>query len=73
MLITDFSGTYDYEKTEAEHAATVLNEDFTEGYYETRTEYDAACAKELAHWGMVYKNDIGAFEDFKRHFEAALI
>lgn len=73
MLTTDFSGTYDYEKEEAYHAATILNEAFIEGYYSTRGEYEEACAKELAHWGMVFKNDVDAFEDFKRHFEAALI
>ena len=70
-LTTDFTGTYDYEREEAEHVASLLLEDLNSGYY-TKDQFNAACKKELSHRGNVFKDDIDSMESFKKHFDAAI-
>ena len=70
MLTTDFSGTYDYEKTEAEHAAKHLLEDLRDGYY-TIEQFHEACRKERAHWAK-YLDAPGSLDDFLKYFDAAI-
>jgi hypothetical protein len=68
MLTTDFTGTYDYEKTEAEHAANSLLDDLACGYC-TPEGFDFKVTKEQAHWKK-YLPD--TFDDFNTHFLAAI-
>lgn len=68
MLTTDFTGTYDYEKEEAEYAAAYLLEDLACGY--TKPEYfELQILKELAHWRKCLPD---TFEDFNKHFREAI-
>ena len=72
MLTTDFTGTYDYEKAEADHAAAYILEGIAEGEY-TADELPRLILKELAHWtGALGGAESASFQDFKRHFIAAL-
>lgn len=72
MLITDFTGTYDYEKAEADHVAAYILEGIAEGEY-TADELPRLISKELAHWAKSLGGESSeSFEDFKRHFLAAL-
>jgi len=68
-LTTDFSGTYDYEKTEAESAANHILEDICMGYFMDRDGVDLAVKRELAHWTKVL--DTG-FSEFEGYFYATL-
>jgi len=68
-LTTDFSGTYDYEKTEAEHAATGILEDICMGYYTDIDGVDFAVKREMAHWAKCL--DTG-FSEFQGYFYATL-
>lgn len=68
MLTTDFSGTYDYEKEEAIHAAGFILEDLACGYI-TPEELPDRVNKELAHWKKCIPE---TFDDFLRHFTAAI-
>ena len=68
-LTTDFSGTYDYEKTEAEHAANDILEDIREGYFTDRDGVDIAIKREMAHWAKCL--DVG-FSEFQGYFFATL-
>lgn len=66
MLTTDFTGTYDYEKEEAEHAARYILDELNDAYI-TPEELGARIHKELAHWKKCIPD---TFEDFERHFNA---
>ena len=68
MLTTDFSGTYDYEREEAEHAADSILEDLACGYI-TPDELPDRMNRELAHWNKCLPD---TFDDFLRHFNAAM-
>ena len=68
-LTTDFSGTYDYEKTEAEHAANNILEDICMGYFTDMDGVDIAVKREMAHWAKVL--DVG-FSEFQGYFYATL-
>lgn len=72
MITTDFSGTYDYEKEEAENEAASILADKADGYYRSEPEYQAAVGKILAHWGKVFSGEPESLADFTRHFNAAL-
>ena len=69
MLTTDFSGTYDYEKTEAVHAAEILLEDLQEGYI-TSSELPARIEKTLSKWQSLLNSE--SFKEFESHFLATL-
>lgn len=72
MKTTDFTGTYDYEKAEADHAAARVLEDIEDGYH-TIEQAPAEAARRLARWaGVLGGADSASFQDFKRHFIAAL-
>lgn len=72
MITTDFSGSYDYEKEEAEAIAVPMFEDLQSGYY-TLEQFAAACQKEAAHWQRVLGGkDSESYQDFARHFNAAI-
>ena len=63
-LTTDFSGTYDYEQTEAKYCAEALIEDLESGYYD-HEEFLSACMKERQHWKKTYA--LG-FEEWDKYF-----
>lgn len=72
MLTTDYTGTYDYEKAEADHAAARVLEDIEDGYH-TIEQAPVEAARRLARWaGALGGTDSASFQDFKRHFIAAL-
>ena len=68
MLTTDFTGTYDYEKEEAEHAADFILDDLYDGYI-TPEELPARLLKELTHWKKCIPD---TFEEFEKHFNARI-
>lgn len=68
MLTSDFTGIYDYEKEEAEHAAAGLLEDLACGYTNPE-DFELRLLKERAHWRK-YLPD--TFEDFDKHFREAI-
>lgn len=68
MLTTDFTGTYDYEKEEAQHAASYLLEDLSLAYI-TLEEFPDKILKELTHWKKCIPD---TFDDFERHFKAEI-
>lgn len=68
MLTSDFSGTYDYEKEEAQHAAQFLLDDIFDGYL-SHEEVPAKIEKERQHWKKCLPD---TFEDWDRHFTAAI-
>ena len=68
MLTTDFTGTYDYEKEEAEHAAAGLLEDLACGYTKPE-DFELRLLKERAHWRKCLPD---TFEDFDKHFREAI-
>jgi len=70
MLITDFTGTYDYEKAEALHSADYILEDLREGLIAAE-ELPAKIERERAHWSRMLR-DPQSFADFDRHFHEAL-
>jgi hypothetical protein len=68
MLTTDFSGTYDYEKEEAEHEAEYIIEcinDDGDEYAKGRIE------KLRIHWQKVLDTK-ESFDDFCKHFNAKM-
>ena len=69
MLTTDFSGTYDFEKTEAIIAADHICDDLHDGYndYEQHLE---AITKTLVHWKKYLTPE--GFDDFSKHFHARI-
>ncbi len=64
MLTTDFSGTYDYEKEEAIHAAAYILEDLYDGYL-TFEELPERIQKERTHWKKCIPE---TFDDFDKYF-----
>lgn len=68
MLTTDFTGTYDYEKEEAEHAANSLLDDLALAYC-TPEEFDFRITKEQIHWKKCLPE---TFDDFNKHFLATI-
>ncbi len=64
MLTTDFSGTYDYEKEEAKHAANYILEDLYDGYL-TLEELPERILKERTHWKKCIPE---TFDDFNKYF-----
>ena len=73
MLTTDFTGTYDYEKTEAEaeaehylHLIAEARDDEREMAYLARS-----MAKLSAHWGKVLETP-EQMEEFCQHFNAKM-
>lgn len=72
MMTTDFTGTYDYEKAEADHAAIYILEGIAEGEY-AANELPKLITKKLAHWAIALGGENSeSFQNFKRHFMAAL-
>ena len=69
MLTTDFTGSYDHEKEEAEYAARTLLEDLHDGF-NTPEQHAAAIVKELEHWKKCLTPE--GFDDFSKHFHARL-
>jgi hypothetical protein len=63
-LTHDFSGSYDYEQTEAKYCAEALMEDLEAGYYDLDS-FNAAVLKERQHWKKTYA--LG-FEEWDRYF-----
>jgi hypothetical protein len=68
MLTTDFTGTYDYEKEEAEHAARYILDDFIDGEI-TLEELPERIMKERIHWKKCLPE---TFDDFDKHFLTAI-
>jgi hypothetical protein len=68
MLTNDFTGTYDYEKTEAELAANYLLDDLAFAYCNPE-EFDFRITKEQIHWKKCLPD---TFDDFNKHFLAAI-
>jgi hypothetical protein len=73
MLTTDFTGTYDYEKTEAEaeaehylHLIAEASQDEQELSYLARS-----MGKLSAHWGKILETP-EQFEEFCQHFNAKM-
>ena len=64
MLSTDFTGTYDYEKEEADHAANYILEDIACGYLEHQ-QLQARVEKERAHWKKCIPE---TFDEFDKCF-----
>jgi|DEB19_MinimDraft_3_1074340.scaffolds.fasta_scaffold28297_3 hypothetical protein len=64
MLTTDFTGTYDYEKEEAEHAANYILEDIACGYLDLE-DIQAKVDKERVYWKKCIPE---AFEEFDKYF-----
>lgn len=69
-LVTDISGTYDYEREEAEHAARNILDDIAEEYLEPHN-VPATIERTLARWKTTLEN-VGSFAEFEQHFLAAL-
>jgi hypothetical protein len=69
MLTTDFSGTYDYEREEAEHAAQCIFEDIQEECL-SREELPARIERERVHWKRSL--DAESFNEWNKHFISAL-
>ena len=70
MKTTDFSGTYDYEREEAQYCAYEILEDIRAGYH-TRETFNDAVKREKAHWSKCL--DAGeSLNDFLKHFDATL-
>ena len=67
MQTTDFTGTYDYEREEAQHIAQSMMEDETSGYQAITPE---RIAKELAHWQVCLCPQ--GYMDFKDELEKQL-
>jgi hypothetical protein len=68
MLTTDFTGTYDYEKEEALHAANYILESLHDGEI-SPGNLPATLLKERQHWK---KHLPDTFEDFDKHFNARI-
>jgi len=68
MLTTDFTGTYDYEKTEAAGAAEYILDNLSNGDIEPG-DLLLTMLKELAHWRTVLPD---TFEDFNKHFRQCI-
>lgn len=68
MLTSDFTGTYDYEKEEAEESARILLEDLADGYH-TPEDFPNVIEKERKHWKKCLPE---TFDDWDRHFMAAI-
>jgi hypothetical protein len=71
MLTTDFSGTYDYEKDEAESEADTLLADLADGYY-SPDQFEAAKTKTLAHWTKVFRGEPESLAEFSKYFNERL-
>ena len=69
MLTTDITGTYDYEETEAMHAADYILGLLHDGEI-TPATLPETLLKERAHWKK-YLPD--TFEDFDAYFNARII
>jgi hypothetical protein len=69
MLTTDFTGTYDYEKTEATYAANHILESLYDGDISPAT-LPAALLSERMHWKRHLPD---TFEDFDKHFNAQIV
>ena len=67
MKTSDFSGTYDYEKEEANYCATTLLNDFNDGYY-TKEQLQGVIDHERAHWMKVLNGTEGGLSDFVAEF-----
>lgn len=68
MLTTDFTGTYDYEKTEATYAANHILESLYDGDI-SPAMLPAALLSERMHWKRHLPD---TFEDFDNHFNARI-
>jgi hypothetical protein len=66
MLTTDFTGTYDYEMTEARMSADYILEDLASGYM-TQKELPARVERERNHWKHVL-DTAESFDDWNTHF-----
>ncbi len=64
MLTTDFSGTYDYEREEGEHAAQCILGDLYDGYLDY-SDLPEKMLKERQHWKKCLPD---TFDDWNKHF-----
>lgn len=73
MLTSDFTGTYDYEKEEAEHEAEYIREciDEAQGDEAEISRILARIVKLGAHWNRALGGG-ESFADFVRHFNAKM-
>lgn len=71
MKTTDFSGTYDYEKVEAESEAEYLLEGLADGYY-SPDQFEAAKSKIIVHWSKVFEREPESLTDFIKYFNERL-
>ena len=69
MQTTDFTGSYDYEKAEALHAAEVLRDDLEFGSIEPH-EVAAYVERVLEKWQASLSAD--SFAEFKTHYLLAV-
>jgi hypothetical protein len=68
MITTDFSGTYDYEREEAENSAQELLG--IKGDY-SKEEFDALIMREVLHWKKCLDSE-ESFDCFLGHFWNAM-
>ena len=71
MLTADFTGDYDYEKTEAESEADTILADLADGYYSLE-QFEQAKAKILAHWAKVFQGEPESMAEFTKYFNERL-
>jgi len=63
MLTTDFTGKYDYEKEEAEHASQYILDDLQDGYL-TFDELPERIMKERLHWKKCLPETFNNFDSY---------
>ena len=68
MLTNDFTGAYDYEKEEAEHAARYILDDLNDANISPE-ELAERLQKERAHWKKCLSD---TFDDWNKHFQNAI-
>lgn len=71
MQVTDFTGTYDYEKAEALAEVAYMRELMQEGEL-TADQLPAYVERTRAHWRKAL-SDPQSFADFDAHFTAAVL
>jgi len=65
MRTYDFTGTYDYEVTEAYHAAQYIFDELFDGYLDSWDELHGRIDRERRHWKKYLPE---TFDVFDQHF-----